>query len=203
MFRTPTPSSPSPTSALHRDPSCDDSPGAFRSLAQRILPQAASGTAWATAAVIRYRFPHHGRLIPLAHVQRAVVNRGGIDLHFADRVIHLPGLCRPAALCERHQRRRLRALRTFPTLPTHLPLLPAPAERPLRRATARDHPNRMLLQHRAPRLVPRLPPEYVGTPTSPTDTGKKDTDQCTRPLPSLTPTAASPWSSSPNDPRWA
>ena len=59
-----------------------------------------------------------------------------------------------AALCEPHQRRRLRALRTFPTLPTHLPLLPAPAERPLRRAAARDHPNRMLLQHRAPRLVP-------------------------------------------------
>ncbi len=70
-------------------------PGRIRSLAQRILPQAASGTAWATAAVIRYRFPHHGRLIPLAHMQRAVVNRGGIDLHFADRVIHLPGLCRP------------------------------------------------------------------------------------------------------------
>ena len=70
-------------------------PTCVRRIVDRLAPLPQQGTAWVTAALVRYSFPQRSGIIPLAHVQQAVVNQGGIDLHLPDRVIHIPALCRP------------------------------------------------------------------------------------------------------------
>lgn len=70
-------------------------PTCVRRIVDHLAPLPQDGAAWVTAAVIRYRFQQRSGIIALAHVQQAVVNPGGIDLHLPDSVMHIPALCRP------------------------------------------------------------------------------------------------------------